>query len=400
MQDVGITTASAEEEINPLYYLVVILKHKKLIGGITFLSALGAVVVSLILPPIYRAEARILPPQTGSSSMAAQMLREIGAMAGPFAGLLGIENIKDVYAGMLKSRTMYDWIIEDFDLMELYGAKVREDARARLDDALSVQVGKDGIISIAVEDKDPKRAADMANAFVARLKEWSGELALTEAQRKKVFLEEQFNRVKENLAKAENDLQEFQEKTGVVMLNQQGSALIGSIAQLRAQIAAKEVELEVMRTYATAGNPDRQRLEEELKGMKEQLSKLEASSADNPGSLVPTGKMAEVSTEYLRKSRELRYEETLYDLIAKQYEMARVEEASDPPIVQELDKALPPNKRAKPNRKLIVVVATFGSFFFALLAAFLMEYIEKVSTDPQSKELVNTLRRYASLRAR
>jgi tyrosine-protein kinase Etk/Wzc len=397
MQGSEKTKRIAGEEINLLHYLVVVLKRKKLILGITLSSALITAVVSLIMTPIYRAETRILPPQQSSSSLSAQVLSQLGGASGFIGSSLGVKNPNDIYVGMLKSRTIYDRIVDRFELMKLYEAEYREDARGELDDLVNVQSGKDEIISVSVEDEDPKRAAEMANAFVEELKELTQNLAVTEASHRRLFFEEQLQKVKEDLIKAEEDMQRFQEKTGAIQVKEQAEAVIESIAELRAKIAAKEVELKVMRTYAKQKNPDLQRAEEELVGMKEQLKKLEVRSGRNPDPLVPTGKLPKVGTEYIRKLRELKYQESLFDLMAKQYEIARVDEARDATLIQVLDKAVPAGKRAKPKRTLMVVVAAFTSFFFAVFVAFFMEYMERVSDDPKNRELLGMLRRHASL---
>jgi tyrosine-protein kinase Etk/Wzc len=382
------------DEINLLDLLIVLLKRKRLILGITFMSALITAIVSLIMPPVYRAETSLLPPQP-SSSMALQALSQLaGGAAGIGAEVLGIKTPADLYAGLLKSNTVLDRIIDRFKLMELYDKEYRIDAREALLDNIEVNVDKkSNIITLSVEDKDPVRAAQMANAFVEELKALTKGLAITEASQRRLFFEEQLKDTKLALIKAEEDLKKFQEKTGAIKVEEQAKAVIEGIATLRAQIAAKEVEIKVMKTYSTPYNPDLQRAEEALRAMKAELQKLEAKEGKNPDPLMPTGRMPEVGMEYLRKLRELKFNETLYELLLQGYETARLDEARDAVVIQVVDKAIPPDKRAKPKRTLMVLVATFTGFFLSIFIAFFIEYKEKASQDPEQKERIEAIRK-------
>jgi uncharacterized protein involved in exopolysaccharide biosynthesis len=384
------------DEINLLDYLIVVLKRKKMIIGVTLSAASITVLVSLLMTPIYRAETRILPPQQNSSGLASQFLAQFaGDASGLLSGTLGIKNPNDVYVGMLRSRTLYDRIIDRFGLMEIYEARYRSDARERLEESLSVESGKDGIIAIAVEDEDPERAARMANAFVRELKEITQDLAVTEASQRRLFFEEQLKRSKENLIRAEEDMKGFQEKTGAIKIEEQTAAVIESIARLRALIAAKVVELKVMKTYATSQNPDFQRVEEELSGMREQLAALEAREGKKPDPLMPAESMPSIGTDYIRKLRDLKYNETLFELMAKQYEIARVDEARDATVIQVLDEALPPEKRARPKRALMVLVTAFAGLFFSIFGAFFTEYMGNLKKDADNRERLDSLKKYA-----
>ena len=387
------------DEINLLDYLVVLLKRKRLIIGITFGAAIITAIISLIMPPIYRAETKILPPQQGSS-MATQFLSQLGSAAGLVGGAVGIKTPNDLYIGLLKSRLVLDGVIDRFKLMELYKTKSRENARRGLADTLKARDDKkSGIITIGVEDKDPKRAADMANAFVEELKNMNKGLAVTEAGQRRLFFEEQLKDTKEALIKAEDSMEGFQERTGAIKIDEQAKAVIEGIANLRAQIAAKEVGLKVMRTYATPQNPDIQRAEEELRGMREQLGRLETrSGGHNPDPLMPTGRIPALGTEYIRKLREFKYQEALYEILLKQYEAARLDEARDAAIIQVIEKAIPPEKRVKPKRKQMVMIATFSGLFFSVFAAFFMEYIEKLKSNPEDKVRLEAIKKNANFR--
>lgn len=354
----------------------VISKHKKMIGGATGAAAIASVIISLLLPPIYRAETKILPPQQGSSGMGGQLLNQLGGASG--LGLLGIglgmKSPGEMYIGMLKSRTVFDHVVDRFGLIKAYDVKYREEARNRLGSALTARSGKDGIITVHVEDRDPRRAADMANAFVEELKTLNRGLAVTEAAQRRLFFEDQILDVKAALLKSEEGIKGFQEKTGALKIDEQAKVVIAGIANLRAQISAREVQQKVMRTYATSQNPDLQRGEEEISGLKVELGKLEGKGGKGYDALMPTERMPSVGIEYLRKLREVKYNETLYELLAKQYELAKLDEARDAAVIQVIDKAVTPEKKVKPMRLLIVMVSVFCGFFLSVLAAFLVEY--------------------------
>lgn len=377
------TDEFADDEINLLDYLIVVLKRKKMILGVTLAFAVITAVISLIMPKIYRAEARILPPEQ-NSSMTSQLISQFaGGLSGIAGGIIGAGTSSDLYAGMLRSRTIKDRIIERFDLMNLYDVEYPEDARKELDGNTDiVSDKKSNFIVVSVEDHEPKRAADMANAFIEELKNLAKGLAISEAAQRRLFFEEQLKDAKEALIKAEDAMQGFQERTGALKMEDQAKAVIEGIADLRARIALTEVEIRVMKSFSTENNPDLQKAEEALKGMKAELKKLEEKGAGSGhDTLMPTGKMPEVGTEYIRKLRELKYHETLYELLAKQYEIAKIDEAKDAVLIQVIDKAIPPKKRARPKRTLMVITATLTGFFLAVLAAFFKEVWERAYGD-------------------
>jgi tyrosine-protein kinase Etk/Wzc len=381
---------------HPLHYLVIILKRKKMIAGITLAFALITAGISLFMTPIYQAETKILPPQQSSSGISSQVLSRLnGGASGLISSSLGITSSNALYVGMLKSRTLYDYIIDRFDLMNLFKTKDRESARTRLANSVVIQSGKDGLISVSVMNKDPKLAADIANAFIEKLKEITQTLAVTEASKRRLFFEEQMAKVKEALITSEDAMQRFQEKSGAISINDQAKAIIESITEVRAQIAAREVEIKVMKTYTEPRNPDLQKSEEALQGMKEELQKLETKSGEAPDPLVPTGKIPEIGADYTRNLRELKYQETLFELLANQYEIARVDEAKDATIIQVLDKAVPSDTRVKPKRKSMVSAATFSGFFIAILTAFLMEFVENASGDEKNRKMIELIRKHS-----
>ena len=385
------------DSVTIIDYLIFLMKWKKLIVQITASCCAAIVLVSLLLPKKYMAETKILLPQQGSQNMSAQLLGQLGGLILPGGASGGLRTTGDLYTALLKSRAILDRVIDRFDLMKVYRDTYREDARRDLMKALSVQdLKKSGMLIIGVEDKDPKRSADMTNAFVDELKNLTQYIAVTEASQRRLFFEEQLKSTKEALIRSEDSLKGYQEKTGTIEIKEQAKAIIESIAKLRAQIAAKEVELKVLRTYATSQNPDLQKTEEELRGMKEQLAKLEVKEGNNLGPLMSTGRMPEAGTGYLRKLRDLKYSETLFELLTKQYEMAKIDESKDAAVIQVVDKAVPPEQKSKPKRLFLIVTVTLLGFLIALVTAFTMEYRERVSRDPEKRERIKRLQAYAT----
>ena len=368
-----------EEGINLIDYIAILLKRRWLIISITLGAAMAATIISLHMTPIYRAETKIFPPLQRDVPGIAEFLARGGAGGMALGGPLPREVPNELYIELLKSRPVLDPIIDGFGLMELYETKSREDVRKRLLGSLKTEDDRrSGIITIGVEDEDPERAAALANAFVEELKSLNRGLAITEASQRRLFFEEQLKGAKDALIKSEETVRGFQEKTGAIRIDEQARALIEGIARLRAEIATNEVGLKVMHTYATPQNPDLQRAEEKLKGLKVELSKLEAKGGgQSPDPLMPAGKIPAVSTEHMRKLREFKYSEALYKILLKQYEAAKFDEAKDFAAVQVVEEAIPPEKKVRPKKGQMVLIAGVTGFFFSIFVAFFMEYIKK-----------------------
>jgi len=383
------------DEINLIDLAIILAKRKRLIIRFTVVIAILTSILSLILPPTYRAETKILPPQQGSSSLASQFMSQLGGAAMLIGGMMPIKTSAELCIGLLKSNTVIDRMIDRFDLMKLHKTKSREKAREKVLGTLKAKEDKKtGMIIIGVEDRDPKRSAILTNAFVEELKNINKGLAITEASQRRLFFEEQLQDVKVALTKAEEDMKTFQERTGVLQAEAQAKAVIENIALLRAQIAAKEVELRVLKTYTTHNNPDLYKAEEGLKAMRAELAKLETKGGGGHNPLMPTGRMPSVGTEYLRKMRELKFNETLYELLLKQYELAKLDEARDATVIQIVDKALTPERRVKPKRKLMVIVATLSAFLCSIGYVLYKEYMDKSGAIRENRERIDTLKKY------
>ncbi|GFO59673.1 polysaccharide chain length determinant protein [Geomonas silvestris] len=388
----------AEDEINLLDYLIVLLKWKRLILGVTFSCLAFAALLGLTLPKSYRAETRILPPQQGSAGMASQLLSQVGSSLTGLSGVLSGNSQTDLYLGMLQSRSVLDNIIKRFDLKKRYHEETFEAARKKLTKNLRVQAdAKSNVIVIAVEDREAQQAADLANAFVTELRWLTKGLAVTEAAQRRLFFEDQLKGSRESLTKAEEGVRGFQERTGTLQVDEQVKAVIKNIAQLRAEIASKEVELRVVKTYAKPSNPDLQKAEETLDGMKAQLAKLESKTGSGSDPLMPAGRMPSVGTEYLRKLRDLKFNEALFEMLLKQYEVARLDEAREAAVIQVIDPAVVPEKSVKPKMASLLAVFGCASLLFSILLAFFLEKRETMFRQPGNRQRLEKLKQYASL---
>jgi len=381
-----------------LEILLVLAREKKRILQITLAVTLLASIIVFVMPKMYTATATILPPQQNQSVLSTMVGQVAGAATLDLRDL-GLKNPSDVFVAMLQSRTVEDALVNRFDLRKLYNVKRYQDARKILEKRSEINPEKEGLISIRVSDRDPKRAADIANAWVDELRGLNQNLALTEAAQRRIFFVQKLSSEREDLSKAELVLRQVQERTGVIQPNAQTRALVGAVAELRASIAAKQVQLQSLRTYATESNPDVKRAERELAELQAQsakLSQMERSGTDlGTGDLqVPTRRVPEANLEYLRAVRELKYHESLYDFLAKQLEAARIDEAKDAVMVQVVDRAVEPERKSSPKRMLIVAVAAIASFLLSCLGVLIWEAIRRKRQDPDEGARIAQLQYY------
>ena len=340
---------------------------KRLIATVALLAATVALAWAFYLPLVFTARTTLLPPASQQQSGSAAALAQLGALGG-LAGGLTAKTPDELYVALLKSDTVQRALIDRFDLKKRYDIATYEALRKALPTYVRVSSEKkSGLITVEVDDEVPQFAADLANAHAVEITKVLGRLAVSEAQLRRVFFEQQLNDTKERLVKAELGLRAVQEKSGVIVLDKQAEALIGGAAILRAQIAEREVQMKVMRTGATDQNPDVMRLGSELRALRTELARMESSQGGNAGSAVdmPVGRLPEAAIDYVRARRELKLQETLLESMVRQYEVAKLDEAKEGPVLQQVDVALPPDRKSKPARAVIVAVGTM----LGLLAA-------------------------------
>ena len=380
-----------------LEILLVLAREKKLILQVTMGATILAAIMVFIIPKSYTATATILPPQQNQSVLSAMMGQLAGTQSLDLRDL-GLKNPSDVFVAMLKSRTVEDALINRFDLRKVYRVKSYQDARKNLEKRSEIDPEKEGLISIAVTDRDPRRAADIANAWVEELRALNQNLALTEAAQRRAFFEQKLVAERNALSQAELALQQIEQQTGIIQPDAQTRALIGEVAEVRAQIAAKEVQLQSMGSYATPNNPDVKRVETELAKLRAQfasLSRTQAAAAPGEGNLqVPTGRVAGAGLEFLQAARELKYHESLYDFLSRQLEAARIDEAKSAVVVQVVDKAVEPEKKSSPRRLLIIAVTALLSFLLVALGALVREALQRRRQDPAEAARLDQLDNY------
>jgi uncharacterized protein involved in exopolysaccharide biosynthesis len=397
----------AEGDISLLDLVIILVRYRHSILKIALGFALITLVICLLLSNRYTASTSILPPQQ-NSSMSSALMAQLGTLSsvaslagGGGGGGLGLKNPSDLQVALLKSVTVENAMIERFQLMERFRAKRYSEARKKLENVVDIDnTSKDGLIRISATDKDPKKAAEIANGYVEEFRKFSAGLAVTEASQRRLFFEQQMVQAKDNLATAEEELKRSEQKTGLIQLDSQARATISLVAGLRAQIAAKQAEISAMRSFATDENPALQLAQQQLGGLQAQAQKIGATSESTTNALLPKGNMQEVSLEYVRKYRDVKYYETIFELLARQYELAKVDEAKQGAIVQVIDQAIVPDHHSFPQRTLFVLVATFLGLLLGIARAFTKEGLKRLSDNPAERERLDTLKQLLSRRTR
>lgn len=386
---------SPVQEVHLLDLVIILSKRRKFIFRFTLGVALAAVIIVLLIPNRYTAETVVMPPGQ-NSSMSSALLSQMGggALASLAGGSLGIKNSGDMYVSLFRGRAIEESLIQRFGLMQRYRVKRLSDARKKFETYSTVVLGaKDGLIRISVTDKDPKLAADIANAYVDEFRKLSANLAISEASQRRVFFQQQLLEANENLATAEEAMKQTEQSTGILQIDSQARSLIESAAILRGQIAAQEVELKGMSSYATEKNPQVATAEQRLIALKAQLAKLSGTDA-NPGSeiMVPKGNIPEAKIEYIRKLRDVKYYETIMELIAKQFEMAKLDEAREGAIIQVSDLAVPPDKKSWPPRTLLILASGILGFILSMSWIILCDYWQALMRNSINASRIEQLR--------
>jgi len=353
-------------------------RRVRMIASVTLAAAGISAAVVMLLPVYYSAETVIMPPQPEQPMQSMLMgslsglggLGGLGAMGGGGGSAL-FRNPGELYVGLLKSRTIADTVIAQFQLKSLYRKETMVDTRKSLARLTTIETGKDLLIYVRVEDREPARAAAMANAYVDELHRQNSRLALTSAGQRRLFFEERVHKETEALTEAEAAMRNMQQASGLVYPAGQSEALLRSIAQIRAEIASREVAAQAMRLYAAPQNPQLRANQEEVSALHAQLEKLEKTGDGAGDSLLPARGIPQAALDYLRKARDLKYHETLFGLLSQQAEAARLDEARESPLVQVVDRAEPPDKKSWPPRAFFVILAaTLAALAASAIALF------------------------------
>jgi tyrosine-protein kinase Etk/Wzc len=334
-------------------------RRKGMLLALPLLAGTLCAAIAFALPDVYRASVRLLPPQQQGQGGAAALLSQLGGGSG---GLAALKNPADVYVGMLKSRTVADQLVAKYDLKSVYGQASADKTRKKLGQNTRIAAEKEGFILIEVDDADAARAAALGNAYVAALAGLNQMLAVTEASQRRVFFERQLGKSRDQLAAAEIAMKQALDTGGVISVDGESRAALETVGRIRAQISAKEIELASLAAFVTTSNPDYLRVQAELGSLRRELSHLE--NGRSGAAAAPSGQPAGLGS--IQILRDVKYHQMLYELLAKQYELARLDEAKDSALLQVLDAAVAPERPVGPPRALWILMAMAAGLALAV----------------------------------
>jgi len=366
-------------QINLLDLFETLKRGKGAIFKIALGVGLATGMIAFRLPNKYTSVASFVPPSGGGSS-AASLVGQLSSL-GPASLLGGVKSSGDLYAGILKSRSIAEELIKRFNLEKVYGVNHESDAVNILGANTAITVGlKDSIITIEVTDKNPQLACDLANGYLDALRETNGRMALTEASQRRLFFDQQLDKEKDNLADAEVNLKQGEEQSGLIAPIGQTTLQLQTIEKTRAEIAARQVELSDLRQSSTEQNPMVVRLHGVIADLQGQLARLQEGSDNKDSGNIPTSKVPAAQLDYIRREREVKYHEALFEMIAKQDEAARMDEARDAPLLQVLDRASYPDRKTGPHRSLITLGGLLLGILIGSVWVLARKYLQSAST--------------------
>jgi tyrosine-protein kinase Etk/Wzc len=384
---------AATTDIRLVEVLTELARRKWLIAKVTGAATLTGIIVSLVLPVRYTATTKLMPPQQTQSAAAMMMSQLVsvggaGSLAAMAGAGLGLKNPNEIYVGMLNSRPVADAIIKKFNLKDVYRDKDMTATRKDLAEYTEVTSEKSGFLSVSVTDRDRKRAAAMANEYTEQLRALTQGIAVTEASQRRLFYERQLKAAKDDLLNAELAFQQVQQTKGVVQLDAQAKAMIESLTMLRAQIAAKEVDLQAMRSYSTEQNPAVQIAQRELASLKDQAAHIEKRSHSGGYTELGLQDVPSAGMDYLRAEHEVKYRQALFDLLVKQLDAARLDESKEAAIIQVVEPAIEPERKSSPKRALITIFAIAAGFFFGCVVALIQRWRVTVKRHPEAEQQI------------
>lgn len=351
--------------------LTLLLTRWRLLVAAPVVGAACAIGLSFLITPLFTARTVFLPPQQQQST-AASALASLGALSGLAGGLGGVKSTADQYVSLLQSANVTDRLIDQFKLQEVYGRDRRIDTSRMLAQRVRVSLGKkDGLITVEVDDADPKRAAELANRHVAELRRLSTELSLTETQQRRAFFEGELKRTQASLITAQAKLQGSGFSAGAIKAEPKAAA--EAYAKLKADATTAEVKLRTLRSQLTDAAPEVQLAAAQVAALNSELQKVERTAGSSG------------DANYLSLYREFKYQETLFDLLSKQFEMARLDEAREGALIQVVDTATPPEVKSWPRRSYFAV----GGAAFATLIALAFTLLQPLrrATAPRTRSV-------------
>jgi uncharacterized protein involved in exopolysaccharide biosynthesis len=386
------------EDLTFLDVLLIVTQRKKLVGIVTAICTAFALLLAFALPQEYTATVIILPPQ-GNSSMSSMLASQLegvgGAVSGMAGSMLGAKNVNDMYVSMLKSRSVEDAVIQRYGLQSEYRKNYLAETRRALEKHTKIDGStKDGLIRLNFWDRNPNRAAEVANGYVNQFRDLSQHLAITEASQRRVIFQSQLDKTKTDLENADEALKRTQLSTGMVQVDGQARVMIESAARLRAQIVAKEVQIQAMRSYAGDENPALTQAQTELEGLRGQFDKMVGSKGGSADDVfLPKGAVPEAGLEYVRRLRDVKYYEAIFEVLARQLELAKVDEAREGAFIQVVDPAVPPEEKSFPKRGLLAITGVALGFTVGIMMALLQGGLLRMQQNPVTKDKLDLLKR-------
>jgi len=384
-QTANIVPEADDDEISLIDLAIALGEEKKILFMVPAITTTLAIVVSLLMTPIFTAKTVMMPPQQQQSG-AASALASLGALAGLAGGAAGIKSPDEMYIAFMQGESLQNAVIKKLDLQERYEKKTLFETREHLKQTVKIASDKkSGLITIEADDKDPEFAAKLANTHVEELRSLMGRLAVTDAQQRRVFFEQAITKNQTELAEAEANFRTAKDKSGMQVTAVIAETAVRAGAEMRGQIAAKEVQLAAMSNFATPQNPDVQRLAGELSALRSQLKKLEQGSGGDE-------KSSPIQQLAVKSYRDIKAREAMMGVLVAQYESARVDESKEGPLIQQVDVAVTPERKSKPKRAIIVIVSAFAGLFLGVLVAFARRAVRKASEDPKSASQLAVLK--------
>ncbi|MDQ1452320.1 MAG: hypothetical protein QOK38_2186 [Acidobacteriaceae bacterium] len=390
------TEQGSVRKLDLLDVLLIFARRKWLILGWTGAGLVIAIIAILRAPTLYKSQATIMPPQQEQSSAA--LLSQLGALTA-FSSVgsnLGLKNPADLYVAILQTNLVADNMVDRYHLMDVYKISDRDGASGMLRKRSRFIAGKDGLMQIIVEDKDPKRAAVLVNGYADELFQQNNRLAIGSASQRRLFFEQQLAQEKDRLADAEVALKQTQQSTGVLQLSGQAQNIIGQEANIQANITSREVQLGALLSSSTEQNPEVIRLRTELAGLRDQLQQLQKGTN---GDMLSQREFPAAGLEYIRKERDVQYHQTLYDLLARQLEAARIDEAKASPTVQMVDPPQVPKLRSWPKPLVFIIVGLVVGTMLGCIRVTVIYLYEYADTDPRLRDRYKQVKQAMHLRA-
>jgi uncharacterized protein involved in exopolysaccharide biosynthesis len=362
-----------------------------MIGGLCLVVLLATIVGTIVQPRVYESTAALLTPREGPGSgllggiVGSGLIQQLPGTLLPSTPSLAPN--RDMLLSILKSRTVAKAVVDQFGLQDRYRSRYVEDAIIQLQARTGTNVSREGVISVKVEDTDPQVAAQMANFYVEQLDRLISQLGTSEGARQRAFITKQLAQAKTDLEASEGELRRFQERNRAISLQDQTRGAIEIAARLKGEVMAAEVQLGVMRNFATEANPEMVLLRRRIDEMKRHLAQLQYGdgqvSGDRRDFAVPFPKVPEVGMELVRLTRDVKVGETLVTLLIQQLEQAKTTEAKDLPTVQVLDRAVPAERHSKPKLLLNVGLALVVGLLAGVFLAFFLDYVQNVRARPR-----------------